>query len=252
MNYAIIKASNDKIHFGYSKEVQCAVIAELPKHFFYQDDYSCEYVKNGMLYIEKMSSYRAVMYGVTYGIYEEPRCYYCGKLLDVRDTTLDHLYPVTMGGISIPNNLRISCKACNNWKDHLTEQQFMELKKIKDPLKQKEFFIKVYAQQEQIRRQRGFVLPSDYYQYIPPNSIQSIAIKGVSQSDVEDRKGKYRQRVYSLFEQTGQFLNPVVVDANYCMLNGRMVYDCVMEHHALWIPTVILENVIFLGEVELV
>ncbi|MBU0674873.1 MAG: HNH endonuclease [Proteobacteria bacterium] len=59
-------------------------------------------------------------------------CYFCGKSTESKDLTMDHLVPLTRGGLSAKNNLEPCCKDCNTrkknmlpeeWRDFLTRLQ---------------------------------------------------------------------------------------------------------------------------------
>ena len=52
------------------------------------------------------------------------RCWYCGCRFDAegsgsRSLTIDHIEPVTGGGGSSLDNLRLCCRTCNQRKGHL-------------------------------------------------------------------------------------------------------------------------------------
>jgi 5-methylcytosine-specific restriction endonuclease McrA len=57
------------------------------------------------------------------------RCYMCSALLTLhrrhfvdangKNANLDHIWPSSLGGNSIPENLLLACQACNNAKKHL-------------------------------------------------------------------------------------------------------------------------------------
>ncbi len=40
-------------------------------------------------------------------------CYWCAKRLADDEITLDHLFPKSLGGSNSVENLRITCKSCN-------------------------------------------------------------------------------------------------------------------------------------------
>ena len=52
-------------------------------------------------------------------------CYYCEKLISGKLVTKDHIYPAFMG-FGLHKNKAISCPTCNNFKDRLTPEQFVE------------------------------------------------------------------------------------------------------------------------------
>ncbi len=40
-------------------------------------------------------------------------CYYCGKKLNSRSMTKDHVFPQSIFGKNRPFNIRLACKKCN-------------------------------------------------------------------------------------------------------------------------------------------
>tara|TARA_R110000824_G_scaffold310561_3_gene497831 strand:- start:52 stop:621 length:570 start_codon:yes stop_codon:yes gene_type:complete len=56
-------------------------------------------------------------------------CGYCNKRMRERDCTIDHIVPVSQGGITEWKNVVISCSKCNNRKGNRTiEESGLELK----------------------------------------------------------------------------------------------------------------------------
>jgi len=55
------------------------------------------------------------------------RCQYCEEALDNSDFTLDHEVPISLGGSSRIENLRLACKNCNLSKGTLTGAEFSEI-----------------------------------------------------------------------------------------------------------------------------
>lgn len=46
-------------------------------------------------------------------------CYLCGKDLDLEDSCIEHVIPVSRGGTNEPSNVRVACMDCNARKsDH--------------------------------------------------------------------------------------------------------------------------------------
>jgi 5-methylcytosine-specific restriction endonuclease McrA len=65
------------------------------------------------------------------GKISEGRCYYCGCQTSPAKLTMDHVVPLTRGGLSTKNNLVACCKECNSkkktmlpqeWQDHVEER----------------------------------------------------------------------------------------------------------------------------------
>jgi 5-methylcytosine-specific restriction protein A len=53
-------------------------------------------------------------------------CYYCGRLFEPRDLTMDHIVPLARGGKSTKENLVTCCKECNNKKKTLLPIEWEE------------------------------------------------------------------------------------------------------------------------------
>jgi 5-methylcytosine-specific restriction protein A len=53
-------------------------------------------------------------------------CYYCGRLFEPRDLTMDHIVPLARGGKSTKENLVACCKECNNKKKTLLPIEWEE------------------------------------------------------------------------------------------------------------------------------
>ena len=53
-------------------------------------------------------------------------CYYCGRLLEPKDLTMDHIIPLARGGRSTKENLVACCKECNNKKKTLLPIEWEE------------------------------------------------------------------------------------------------------------------------------
>jgi len=49
-------------------------------------------------------------------IHQNPVCHYCERKLPVEEVTMDHLIPLSQGGMTTKGNVVIACKACNNEK----------------------------------------------------------------------------------------------------------------------------------------
>lgn len=43
-------------------------------------------------------------------------CFYCGVRMDMREATVDHVYPQSEGGVDALFNKRLACFACNQKK----------------------------------------------------------------------------------------------------------------------------------------
>lgn len=53
-------------------------------------------------------------------------CQLCGERILLNQMTLDHIVPLSMGGIDSAENLQCTCKACNRFKDNILPELFMD------------------------------------------------------------------------------------------------------------------------------
>jgi len=53
-------------------------------------------------------------------------CYYCGRIFEPKDLTMDHVVPLTRGGRSTKDNIVTSCKECNTKKKTLLPMEWEE------------------------------------------------------------------------------------------------------------------------------
>jgi 5-methylcytosine-specific restriction endonuclease McrA len=54
------------------------------------------------------------------------QCHYCGKKVNPRDLTMDHIVPIIRGGRSTKGNLVAVCKECNDRKKYLLPLEWEE------------------------------------------------------------------------------------------------------------------------------
>lgn len=61
-----------------------------------------------------------------YGKKKTCPCFYCRKKLHFHEATIEHLHPVSLGGNWHFDNLRISCRVCNNSRGVSCWRKFKE------------------------------------------------------------------------------------------------------------------------------
>lgn len=61
-------------------------------------------------------------------------CPYCGCTLYKSDAHLDHIYPISKGGLSVESNLVFVCTKCNLSKTNLTLRNFIRSEKLDENL----------------------------------------------------------------------------------------------------------------------
>ena len=78
------------------------------------------------------------------------RCFYCDIPLTARTSTVDHLFPVSKGGLTNDLNIVLACRWCNGTKDDKTYEEldittiskYSPYKRMLDVLKDQERLIK--------------------------------------------------------------------------------------------------------------
>lgn len=60
---------------------------------------------------------------------KEPRCLYCGTILDDLNATTDHIIPISKGGNNSQVNLVVCCKDCNSKRGNLDFFKFYKGKR---------------------------------------------------------------------------------------------------------------------------
>lgn len=53
------------------------------------------------------------------------RCYWCGREVGKKTSTLDHIIPLSRGGLDAPWNLVLCCNRCNHVKDCQTVEEWL-------------------------------------------------------------------------------------------------------------------------------
>ena len=57
------------------------------------------------------------------------KCRYCNTNLLVNNMACDHIHPLSLGGVSTPDNLQMICMRCNTRKGPLTDKDYGKLLK---------------------------------------------------------------------------------------------------------------------------
>ncbi len=57
---------------------------------------------------------------------QKTRCYYCQIDIFRDQVTMDHVVPISRGGLSRPGNIVAACKRCNEMKRSLTPVEWQE------------------------------------------------------------------------------------------------------------------------------
>lgn len=119
---ASIEASYDDIllHSGYSKDSTERNVMNCPAVIRMNSDEVNQYQMVKILPLTRKSLYER----------DNGRCCYCGASFTISEMTVEHVYPVSRGGLSDWTNLRACCYDCNHEKgDKLLSELGWNLRK---------------------------------------------------------------------------------------------------------------------------
>ena len=210
---------------------------ELPERFFYSSD--CRhnsYVQDGILYVEGCTNYEHLMYSLSYGLKGYETCAYCGRKLESKIRTLDHMYPRNWGGVSIPENLLPACTRCNNEKNNLTTKQYMEWLSVGEP-ERGEYRQKCIEENRNQMQNSSFILPKSW---VTPYDTAYI----VQEIDFEWILEYGNIGMDNYFETNHHYPRPIIVSANNWVFQGLHILYHAKMNGIRMVPAIILENVI--------
>ena len=193
-------------------------------------------IKDGILYLRYSQSFQNVMYALTYFMKGKRFCYYCKSKIPKSEITMDHMYPRSTGGPSIPQNLIPSCKKCNSEKADMTFEQYQTFLSISSSVLKKQYLANINAYKEGVKAIGMFEIPNTW---ISPVKVSKIH----TQIDFADISEAKCQKAKLYFEQHHQFQKPIVLDRNYFSLDGFYVLFVAKSYDVEYVPAIILENV---------
>lgn len=206
----------------------------LPKKFTMDSEtaQNVAFIKNKELKIRKGTSFRAVMYEITYRKYGM-RCHYCGKYMPKEKITVDHMFPQDFGGPTITNNLIPACKTCNNEKNNMTKNEYLAFLKAKKHGRGKEF-------------KREFNKKIKYGKYkIPSGWLTKRSITEITATfDLKENYSRNKLKTIKYFYNTyGILKKPILVDKNGFLLDGFMLLMFAKTRGIKEVPVIVLDNV---------
>lgn len=198
-------------------------------------------VRNGILEVHGFWSFKKLMVDITYELKGKNRCYYCKKLVDESEITIDHLFPEAYGGISVTNNLVPACKLCNNTKADMNKQEYEEWSNMEDKIHKK-----IFREKNSMRKMNKkfssdvdgtYDLPQDWIKYERLENIRSL-------EQSKTKTGKTYEKTYDFVRKYQKLPVVLVVSNNYVLLDGRIAYEVAEELGLEMVPIVLLENVL--------
>lgn len=213
------------------------MIIEVPIGYtFIKEEDIMAFEEDGILKMKgRQGKFQEIMYDLTYKLKGRTKCYYCGKEISPSKITLDHIYPRSMGGPTIPQNLLPACRTCNGRKENMTPEQFRAYRKLTDKGQQQQF-LKEYFHTKYFQERWVHILPEEWISQVPISDLMVL----ISLNDTYTNKYKKIKEFYSRCEQ---FPKPIIVDCHNFVLDGFTEVLYAKNNMITEIPTIILENV---------
>ena len=209
------------------------MIVKMPTGYNYNEKARYE---DGILKVFETTSWKKLALEMVVAI-QGKKCCYCGRYLNDRDITVDHLFPQSCGGLTFPDNIAPCCKACNNAKGNLTEKQFRHI--LAAPACEKGIIRRKFLlRNESVKGKRGFVLPREWIRHLPTETL--IATSDWLKERTSSREDK---KVERFFKEFHKFPYPVLVDRKGCVLDGISVLLFAKKNEIKKIPAIVMDNV---------
>lgn len=214
------------------------MIIEIPRGYtFVKEESIIAFEEKGTLKIYgRCGKFQDVMYDLTYKLKGRNKCYYCGNEVKTPSKmTLDHIYPVSLGGPTIPPNLVPCCRKCNGIKENMTPQQYGAYRNLKDE-DQKRKFLQEYWNIRYFQERWLHILPEEWISQTPISDLLVL----MDLTDTNTRKYKKTKEYYS---RCKQFPKPIIVDSRRFVLDGFTQVLYAKNNKIKEIPAIVLENV---------
>lgn len=191
-----------------------------------------QYDKKGNQYID----FRSIMTELTYVLKGRNTCGYCGKEFDDADMSVDHLYPFSLGGPTIPENLIPACKECNKAKSNLTVEEYFRLKML--PIDQQESFKKQIQKEHEEKLKKGLRIAPDHF--FTEEEIGHVIVPMNMNDTFHSTSLKAVSNHYKMYKN---YKYPIILDAKNYLLDGFYVVILAKKNHDSKVPAIKLDNV---------
>lgn len=213
------------------------MIIEVPKGYtFIKEGNIIAFEEKGILKMQRrQGKFDEVMYDITYKTKGNNKCYYCGREIEPQRITLDHVYPRSLGGPTIPPNLVPACRKCNSIKENMTPEQFRAYRNLGTD-EQKKLFRKEFFQIKFFQEKWIHILPEEWISQTPISDLLVLI-------DLHDTHTNKYKRTKEYYLRCQQFPSPIVIDCHRFVLDGFTEVLYAKNNRIREIPTIILENV---------
>lgn len=152
----------------------------------------------------RRGKFHEVMYDLTYQLKGRNKCYYCGNEIEIQSkVTLDHVYPASLGGPTIPINLVPACRKCNGIKENMTPLQYQAYRKLKDEEQRKQY-IREFSNIKFFQERWLHILPEEWISQTPISDLLVL----MDLTDTNTRKYRKTKEYYS---RCKQFPKPILL-----------------------------------------
>ena len=193
-------------------------------------------IENGVLYLRHGQSFRNAIYSLTYFMKGKRFCYYCKKRVPRNEITMDHMYPRSAGGPTIPENLIPACAKCNSEKSDMTYEQYQTFLTLSTTSEKREYLAGLSEYKDALKEVGMFEIP---YTWITPVRISDIHAE-IDIASISEAKFK---KVKAHYKKHHNFQKPVVLDRNLCVLDGFHSIFAAKSCAIPVVPAIVLDNV---------
>lgn len=194
------------------------------------------FIQNGILRLRYGKSFHDTIYSLTYFMKGHHYCYYCKKHKPRSEMSLDHIYPRTTGGPTLPQNLIPACKDCNTTKSILTLEQFKNYQQLGDDTKKRDYMNLMWNYKEGLKKIGIYEFPNSWLSEQDIDKIHTtIIFSFLSKTKIEKKK------LY--FKTYRHFQSPVILDRNFFILDGFYTFYLAKLYGIRKVPCIILTNV---------
>ena len=193
-------------------------------------------IENGILYLRYGYSFQNTIYNLTYFMKGKNYCYYCKRTIPRNKITMDHMYPRSTGGPTIPQNLIPSCKRCNSEKSDMTFAQYQTYLNLSSFSERKSYLSTITSLKEGIKNMGMFEIPNEWITPVKTSEIHT----NIDFANISETKF---QKVKSYYKTYHGFQVPMILDRNLYSLDGFYVLFVAKSSDISYVPAIVLDNV---------
>lgn len=211
----------------------------LPESFYYKGASQNNFarVEGSDLVIRGTIPFKEMMYALTYAIKGNTKCCYCGNTIPKGSVTIDHMYPLDVGGPTIPNNMVPACSKCNCDKSNMTFAQYQKYLDEEDLREKRKIRKAINEEHELKRKEKIYELPKDWVSEI---KLSTVVVELFFD---EKFKGNKYQSIKEFYETYGFLKKPVIVNGSHYLFNGFTELIFARDIGLQKIPAIVLDNV---------